>query len=112
MNANENENQISNARNIKEVQNNTISRRKNYTIRQTMYDFFFVHQIYLLLFFIRIPYFSSILDFIKKPFFIYPILTIIIMAVGILIICVAAPKQSGGPFLFYSLNIQYNKNPE
>ena len=39
--ANEDANPISNAQNVRNVQNNTTDRIQNYTIRQTMYDFFF-----------------------------------------------------------------------
>ena len=110
--ANEEANPISNARNVSNVQNHTIDRIKNYTIRQTMYDFFFWYQVWSLLFFSRKSYCWSILNLSTKPAFVLPMITSIAMTIGILVVCFTAPKLPGMSFLFYILHIQHDKSSQ
>ena len=102
----------SNTQNARNVQNNTIARMKNFTIRQKMYDFFFCCQISLLLLFPRKFCCCSTLKKSTKAVFVLPTITIIFTIIGILVVCLTAPNPPGMSLLFYILRIQYDKNSQ
>lgn len=66
--ANDKINQVLNARSIKDVQNSTIDRIENCC--------------------------SSMLSVCIQPGFLLPMLTIILMAIGILVVCLTSPKPA------------------
>ena len=109
---NEDPRSMSNAQNARNVHNIIIARIKKYTIRQTMYNFFFWCQISSLLLFSRKHCYLSMLDSITKPIFVLPTITSVVTIVGILVVCLTAPKSRGMSLLFYILCIQYDKNPQ
>ncbi|CAF1396092.1 unnamed protein product [Rotaria sordida] len=92
--ANEEANPIANARNVRNVQDNTTDRINNNTIQQTKKSCCW-----------------SILNLSTKPVFVLPMITSIAMTIGILVVCFTASKSSGMSLLLCILRIQYDKNP-
>ena len=52
------------------------------------------------------------MGFIHKPVFVLPTITSIVTIIGIVIVCLTAPKVPGMSLLFYILRIQYDKIPQ